>query len=181
VHYLILQLCSLSLTRLEMLVSLMHLGLEVVKIPLDSGQLILSVLQSGAGAVKEIGLKVTAAISPYQLVIQLLDMHLKMGVLLKNLSVALMNVLDGTVLGLHLASVLLQVEALVGASHCDLACRELPTHVAGRKLGVTNSGHALTPHRVSLVPNGEQGDGDAIEDRQVALTELHEGLVGSPL
>jgi hypothetical protein len=49
------------------------------------------------------------------------------------------------------------------------------------QLRVTNSGHALTPHRVALVPNGEQGNGGVAEDRRVALIELCEGLVGSPL
>jgi hypothetical protein len=62
-----------------------------------------------------------------------------------------------------------------------VACHECPTRVVGRKLGVANGGHALTSHRVALVPNGEQGGGDIAEDRQVALTELHEGLVGNPL
>jgi hypothetical protein len=62
-----------------------------------------------------------------------------------------------------------------------VACRERPIRVVGRKLGVANGGHALTPHRVALILNGEQGDGSAIEDRQVVLTELCEGLVGSPL
>jgi hypothetical protein len=78
----------------------------------------------------------------------------------------------------------------VRASHRDLlkqaalvlgvACHEHPTHVMGRKLEVAKGGHALTPQCVALVLNGEQGDGGAIEDRQVALTELREGLVGSP-
>jgi hypothetical protein len=53
--------------------------------------------------------------------------------------------------------------------------------MVGRKLGVANDGHALTPHRVALVPNGEQDDGGVTEDRQVELTELRESLVGSPL
>jgi hypothetical protein len=53
--------------------------------------------------------------------------------------------------------------------------------MVGRKLGVTNGGYALTPHRVTLVLNGEQGDGGVAEDWQVVLTELCEGLVGSPL
>jgi hypothetical protein len=48
-------------------------------------------------------------------------------------------------------------------------------------LGVTNGGHALTPNCVALVPNVEQGDGDVTENQHVALTELCEGLVGSPL
>jgi hypothetical protein len=62
-----------------------------------------------------------------------------------------------------------------------VACREHPTHVAGRNLGAANGSHALTPHRVAHVSNGEQDIGGAIKDWQVALTELHEGLVGSPL
>jgi hypothetical protein len=53
--------------------------------------------------------------------------------------------------------------------------------MVGQKLEVTNGGHALTPHRVALVSNGEQGDDGVVKDRQVALTELYEGLVGSPL
>jgi hypothetical protein len=62
-----------------------------------------------------------------------------------------------------------------------VVCREHPTRMTGQKLGVTNGGHALTPHRIALVPNGEQGNGDIVEDWQVALAELREGLVGSPL
>jgi hypothetical protein len=50
-----------------------------------------------------------------------------------------------------------------------------------RALGVTYSGQALTPRRVTLVLNGEQGNGGADEARQVALTELRGGLVGSHL
>jgi hypothetical protein len=53
--------------------------------------------------------------------------------------------------------------------------------MVGRKLGVTNGGHALTPHRVAFVPDGEQGNGGVAEDWKVALIELREGLVGSPL
>jgi hypothetical protein len=67
----------------------------VVDIGLGSGQLILSVLQPGAGIIEEVGLEVTAAISPHQLVIQLLDTRLNAGVLLKKLSVTLLNILDG--------------------------------------------------------------------------------------
>jgi hypothetical protein len=48
-------------------------------------------------------------------------------------------------------------------------------------LGVTHSGQTLTPRLVALVLNEEQGNGGADKTRQVALTELHEGLVGSPL
>jgi hypothetical protein len=53
--------------------------------------------------------------------------------------------------------------------------------MVGRKLGAINGSHALTPHCIALVPNGEQGDSDVTEDRQVVLTELRDGLVGSPL
>jgi hypothetical protein len=53
--------------------------------------------------------------------------------------------------------------------------------MVGQKLGVADGGHALTPHRVALIPNGEQGNGGVAENWQVALTELREGLVGSPL
>jgi hypothetical protein len=65
------------------------------------------VLQSGAGVIEVIGLEVTAAISPHQLIINLLNAHLMAGILLKKLSIALLNVLDSAVLGLHLAGVLL--------------------------------------------------------------------------
>jgi hypothetical protein len=60
-----------------------------------------------------------------------------------------------------------------GAHVLGVACRERPTRVVGRKLGVANDDHTLTSHRVALVLNSE--------DRQVALTELREGLVGNPL
>jgi hypothetical protein len=187
----VLQVCGMSLTHLQLLVSLVQLGLEVVDIALGGDQLILSMLQSGAGVVEVIGLKITVVISPHQLIVQLLDARLKVGILLKELSVALLNVFNGTVLGLHLADVLLQVEAQVSARRCDLlkqgahvlgvACHEHSTRVVGQKLRVTDGGHTLTPHRVALVSNGEQGDGGVTEDRQVASTELREGLVGSPL
>jgi hypothetical protein len=49
-----LQLCRLRLTPLELLIPLMQLGLEVVDIALGSGQLILSVLLSGAGNIEEV-------------------------------------------------------------------------------------------------------------------------------
>jgi hypothetical protein len=98
----------------------MQLGLEVVDIALSGSQLVLSVMQSGAGVVEVVGLEVTATVCPGQLIIQLLDARLKAGVLLKELSVALLNVLDGTVLGLHLASILLQAEAQVSTHHGGL-------------------------------------------------------------
>jgi hypothetical protein len=84
-----------------------QLGLEVVDVPLGGSQLVLSMQQSSAGLVEVIVLELMAAISPHQLIVQLLDACLKVGVLLKELSVALLNVLDGVVLGLHLAGVLL--------------------------------------------------------------------------
>jgi hypothetical protein len=168
-----------------------QLGLEVVDVPLGSGQLILRVLQSGAGVIEVIGLEVTVAISPHQLIVQLPDARLKAGVLLKELSVAFLDVLDDTVLGLHLTGALLQTEVQVSACRCDLlkhgahvlgvACGKRPTRMVGQKLQVTDGGHVLTPHRVALVPNGEQGNGGVTDDWQVALTELREGLVDSPL
>jgi hypothetical protein len=185
------QVCGLSLTRHRLLISLVQLGLEVVDVALGGGRLALSMLQSGAGVIVVVGLEITAVIIPHQLIVQLLDVRLKAGVLLKKLSVALLNVLDGVVLDLHLAGVLLQVEAQVsahrggllkqGADVLGVACCKRPTHMVGRKLGVTNGGHALTPHRVALIPNGEQSDGSDTEDQKVALTKLCEGLVGSPL
>jgi hypothetical protein len=111
----VLQVCGMSLTRLEMLVSLVQLDLKVVDVALGGGQLILSVLQSGAGVVEVIGLEVTAAISPHQLTIQFLDARLKAGILLKELLVALLIVLDDIVLSLHLAGILLKTEAHVSA------------------------------------------------------------------
>jgi 2-polyprenyl-3-methyl-5-hydroxy-6-metoxy-1,4-benzoquinol methylase len=50
-----------------------QLSLEVVDVALGSGQLILSMLQSGASV---IGLEVMTAISPHQLIIQLSDARL---------------------------------------------------------------------------------------------------------
>jgi hypothetical protein len=51
VLHLVLQVCDLSLTRLELLVDHVQLGLEVVDVALGGGQLILSMLQSGAGVI----------------------------------------------------------------------------------------------------------------------------------
>jgi hypothetical protein len=98
----------------------MQLSLEMVDVALGSNQLILSVLQLGAGVIEVIGLEVTTAIRPYQLIVQLSDARLKAGVLLKELSVALLDILDDAVLGLHLTGALLQVEAQVSTRHCDL-------------------------------------------------------------
>jgi hypothetical protein len=61
-----------------------------------------------------------------------------------------------------------------------IACRERPPCVVRRTLGVTHSGQALAPRHVALILNREQGDGGASKARQVVLTELREGLVGSP-
>jgi hypothetical protein len=83
----------------------------VVDVALGNGQLILSVLQSGVGVIEVIGLKVATTISPHQFIIQLPDARLQAGVLQQKLSVALLDVLDDAVLGLHLTSELLQTEA----------------------------------------------------------------------
>jgi hypothetical protein len=126
-----------------------QLGVEVVNIALGDGQLVLSVLQPSAGIVKEVGLEVTAAISPYQLIVQLLDTRLKVGVLLIKLSVTLLNVLDGTVLGLHLVGARRRDLLKQGANMLDVACRERPTRVVGQKLGsptaATHSLHTALP------------------------------------
>jgi hypothetical protein len=169
----------------------MQLSLEVVDVALGSNQLILSVLQSGAGVVEVVSLEVMAAISPHQLITQLPDAHLQAGILLQKLSVALLDVLDDAIHGLHLTGALLQTEVQVSARCRDLlkqeahvlgiACGKRPTRMVGRKLGVASGIHALTPHRVALVPNGEQGNGGVAKNRQMTLTELREGLVGSPL
>jgi hypothetical protein len=45
-----------------------------------------------------------------------------------------------------------------------VVCGKRPTRMVGRKLGVADGGHALTPHRVALVPNGEQGNGGVAEN-----------------
>jgi hypothetical protein len=106
-----LQVYGPSLTHLQLLISLVQLSHEVMDVALGGGQLVRSVLQSGAGVVEVVDLEVMAAISPHQLIIQLPDARLKAGVPRKKLSVALLNVLDGTVPGPHLAGVRLQAEA----------------------------------------------------------------------
>jgi hypothetical protein len=72
----VLQLYRLSLTHLKLLAPLMQLGLEVMDIALNSGQLILSILQPGAGVIEEVRLDVAAATGPHQLIVQLLDPRL---------------------------------------------------------------------------------------------------------
>jgi hypothetical protein len=156
-----------------------QLSLEMVDVTLGSNQLVLRVLQSGAGVIDVIGLEITTAISPHQLIIQLPDASLQAGVLLEKLSVALLDVLDDVVLGLHLTDALLQMEAQVSAHRCDLlkqgahvlgvACSKRLTRMVGQKLGVTDGGHTLTLHHVALIPNGEQGNGSVVKNWQVAL------------
>jgi hypothetical protein len=163
----------------------------VVDVAPGSNQLILSMLQSGTGVIEVVSLEVVATISPHQHVTQLSDARLQAGVLLQKLSVALLDVLDDAVLGLHLIGALLQTEAQVGACRCDLlkqgahvlgvACGKRPTSMVDQKLGVADGGHALTPHHIALILNGEQGNGGVAEDWQVALIELREGLVRRPL
>jgi hypothetical protein len=87
----------------------MQLGLEVVDVALSSDQLILGILQLGAGVVEEVRLHVATAIGPYQLVVPLLDACFQTVVLLKKLAVTLLDVLDEAVLHRHLVVVLLQV------------------------------------------------------------------------
>jgi hypothetical protein len=89
----------------------MQLSLEVVDVALGSNQLILGILQSGTGVIEVVSLEVTTVISPHQLITQLPDARLQVGVFLQKLSVALLDVLDDTVLGLHLIGALLQTEA----------------------------------------------------------------------
>jgi hypothetical protein len=55
----------------------------VVDIAMGSSQLVMSVVQSGAGVIEVVSLEVTTVIHPHQLIVQLLDMCLKAGVLLK--------------------------------------------------------------------------------------------------
>jgi hypothetical protein len=62
-----------------------------------------------------------------------------------------------------------------------VAGRKRPARMVGWKLGVADGSHMLTPHRVALIPSGEQCNGSVTKDWQVVLTELREGLVDSPL
>jgi hypothetical protein len=64
----ILELLDMSLTSLKLLVSLHKLDLEVLDIVLCKGQFVLGVLELGPGAVEGIGLEVTGAIGPHQLI-----------------------------------------------------------------------------------------------------------------
>jgi hypothetical protein len=104
----ILQLGGLSLTHLELLISLMQLSLEVVDVALNSDQLILCILQPGAGIIEEVQLHVAAMVGPHQIVVQLLDACFQVVVPLKKLTVTLLDVLDETDFGRHLVVILLQ-------------------------------------------------------------------------
>jgi hypothetical protein len=85
-----------------------QLGLEVMDIALSSDQLVLGVLQPGAGIVEEVRLHITATVGPHQLIVQLLDVRFQGVVLLKKLAVTLLDVLDEAILGRHMVVVLLQ-------------------------------------------------------------------------
>jgi hypothetical protein len=74
---------DLSLTCLKLLVSHHKLSLKVVDVVLHKGQLVLGVLELGAGAVRGIGLEVMVVVGPHHLVIQLLVVHLEDVVLLE--------------------------------------------------------------------------------------------------
>jgi hypothetical protein len=76
-------------------------------VALSSNQLILCVLQSGAGIVEEVLLHIAAAVGPHQLVVPLLDARFQAVVLLKKLTVTLLDVLDETVIDRHLVVILL--------------------------------------------------------------------------
>jgi hypothetical protein len=79
----VLELCDLSLTHLELLVPLHELNLEVVDVVLCKGQLVLGVLELGAGTVEGVDLKIVAMVCPNQLIVQLLVAHLEDVVLLE--------------------------------------------------------------------------------------------------
>jgi hypothetical protein len=104
----VLQLGGLSLTHLELLVSFVRLDLEVVDVALCSDQLILGVLELGAGVIEEVRLHVAAVVGPHQLIVQLDDARFQVVVLLKKIAVTLLDVLDEAILGRHLVVVLLQ-------------------------------------------------------------------------
>jgi hypothetical protein len=103
----VLQLDGLSLTRLELLVSLVQLSPEVVDVALSSDQLILGILQPSAGVVEEVQLHIVATVGPHQLIVQFLDARFQAVVLLKKLTVTVLGVLDEAVLDRHLVVVLL--------------------------------------------------------------------------
>jgi hypothetical protein len=61
-----------------------------------------------------------------------------------------------------------------------VACCKRPTHVVGLPRDVAGSGHAPTPNLVAVILEGEQGNMSVGGVLQVSLTELCEGLLGSP-
>jgi hypothetical protein len=61
----ILQLSGMSLTRLELLISLVQLGLKVMDVALSNDQLILGVLQPCTGIIEEVRLHISTAIGPH--------------------------------------------------------------------------------------------------------------------
>jgi hypothetical protein len=63
----------------------------------------------------------------------------------------------------------------------SVARRVRPPRVVSQECGITSDGQMPTPHRVALIPDGEQSNGGTGGVRQVALAELREGSVGSPL
>jgi hypothetical protein len=79
----------------------------VVDIAVGGCQVIQSMLQSAVGVIEVVSLDVAAAISPHQLIVQLPDARLQVSIFLKKLSVALLKILDGVILGLHLTGMLL--------------------------------------------------------------------------
>jgi hypothetical protein len=62
-----------------------------------------------------------------------------------------------------------------------VACHKHPPRVVSRTLEVAHGGQALTPHRFTLILDGEQGNDGAGKAQQVVLTKLREDLVGSRL
>jgi hypothetical protein len=104
----VLQLSGLSMTHLELLVSLVHLSLEVVDVALSSDQLVLGVLQPGAGVVEEVPPHIALVVGRHQLIVQLIDVCFQAVVLLKKLAVSLLDALNEAVLDRQLMVVLLQ-------------------------------------------------------------------------
>jgi hypothetical protein len=63
----------------------------------------------------------------------------------------------------------------------SVACHVRPPHVVSRACGIASGSQTPTPRQVALAPDGEQSNGGTGGVRQVALAELREGSVGSPL
>jgi hypothetical protein len=85
-----------------------QLGLKVVDVALSSDQLIMGVLQPGAGVVEKVRLHIVATVGTHQLIIQFLDTCFQVVVLLKKLAVTLLDGIDEAALGRHLVVVLIQ-------------------------------------------------------------------------